>query len=190
MNGGIGLDTVVTGVSVLDSSAVWNSGSYHSVRLGDGSTQTLIDVERIMFGDLTLAFDIGAGEHAGQIYRMYQAAFDRTPDTPGLTFNLANYDNRGFTLKEMANFFVVSPEFASLYGANSSDTTFVDAMYANVLDRGPDAAGLAYYLTRLGNGIWDRADVLAGFAESPENINLVAVNISNGITLQSDILLV
>ena len=190
VHGGTGLDTVVTGISVLDSSAVWNSGSFSGVRLSDGSTQSFLDVERLVFGDLTLAFDTGAGEHAGQIYRMYQAAFDRMPDTPGLTFNLANYDDRGFTLKEMANFFVVSPEFASLYGANSNDTTFVNAMYANVLERGPDAGGLAYYLTRLGDGVWDRADVLAGFAESPENIALVASSTQNGITLQSDLLLV
>ncbi len=187
VNGGSGIDTVNTGLASFNRAALSGSDDLRHLTLAGGGGQTFINVERLVFGAETIAFDVGGP--AGQIYRIYQAAFDRTPDKAGLSFNLANYENKGFTLKDMANFFIVSPEFTKLYGANATDTAFVTAMYANVLDRAPDASGLSYYLERLGSGVWDRAHVLAGFSESPENISLVGTSIANGISLDTAILL-
>lgn len=47
---------------------------------GDGPGDTLINFERLTFSDGTLAFDLD--DVAGQAYRVYQAAFDRTPRYP------------------------------------------------------------------------------------------------------------
>lgn len=53
-------------------------------------------------------------------------------------------------------------------------------LYANVLHRAPDDAGLADHMHDLQSGA-TRADVLAHFAESPKNQALVIGAIANGI---------
>jgi hypothetical protein len=75
--------------------------------------------------------------------------------------------------------FTNSAEFAAKYGA-LSDSQFVTQLYANVLDRQPDAAGLAFYIAGLAAG-WSREEVLDGFAFSPEAIG----NATHGYTGQS-----
>ena len=103
-------------------------------------------------------------------WRLYQASFDRTPDLPGLGYHTASLDH-GLALSQVATQFIASPEFASRYGS-LDDAAFVTQLYANVLDRAPDAGGLAYHVDHLAQGL-ARADVLVGFAESPENQALV-----------------
>lgn len=133
---------------------------------GTDGTDTLINIERLQFSDSVVALDIQGT--AGQTYRLYQAAFHRTPDTPGLSSNVHLID-QGLTLHQMSAAFAVSAEFKDLYGQNPTDTQFVTALYQNVLNRGPDSAGLAGWLGFLSSGQKDRADVLIGFSESPEN---------------------
>lgn len=45
------------------------------------------------------------------------------------------------TLEGTAGAFIASAEFISLYGANPSDATFINLLYANVLHRSPDQGG-------------------------------------------------
>ena len=66
-----------------------------------------------------------------------------------------------------------------MYGANPTDQTFVTTLYAHVLHRSPDAPGFDYWMGVLGHGA-DRAEVLAAFSESPENIVQVVGTIGNG----------
>jgi hypothetical protein len=56
-----------------------------------------------------------------------------------------------------------------LYGANASNSTFVAALYNNVLGRAPDPSGEDFWINSLTTGRMDRGDVLIGFSESPEN---------------------
>lgn len=142
---------------------------------------TLHNVERLHFTNGVLAFDTDGGT-AGQVYRLYQAAFARTPDKVGLTHNLNLVDN-GLGIKTMSSAFIGSAEFVQRYGQNTTDTTFINALYQNVLARDADAAGLAGWQQRLADGSWNRADVLFGFSESGENKALVANAIQGGIWL-------
>ena len=152
----------------------------------DPSSETthLVNVERLQFepeGDglnSTLALDING--NAGQVYRLYQAAFDRTPDTVGLASNVGLVDD-GMNLYDMANAFAQSAEFLSTYGTTTNEQ-YVNTLYNNVLGRDADPAGLAGWLDTLESG-HDRGFVLVGFSESPENIALVAPAIDNGIWL-------
>ncbi len=50
--------------------------------------------------------------------------------------------------------------------------SFATALYQNVLGRAPDSSGLDYWTNQLNSGLQDRADVLMGFANSPENVAL------------------
>jgi serralysin len=123
-----------------------------------------------------VAFDTDGD--AGQAYRLYQAAFNRTPDQAGLGYHIHNLD-RGMTLHDVAQAFVSSNEFKFTYGP-LNNTQFATQLYANVLHRAPDAAGLAYHVANLDAGA-SRADVLIGFSESSENQAALIGVISSGM---------
>jgi Domain of unknown function (DUF4214)/FG-GAP-like repeat len=122
---------------------------------------------------------------AGKAYRIYKAAFDRTPDTGGLGYWIAQMD-KGMDVVEVAARFIDSPEFRSLYGTNPSNAEFLTKVYSNVLDRTPDEAGLAWWVNEMKTNpakSWQK--VLADFSESTENQANVASLIANGIAYDS-----
>lgn len=107
---------------------------------------------------------------------LYQAAFDRKPDTGGLAW-WADAMARGATLQDAAREFAGSAEFASLYGAQASDADYLGHLYQNVLHRSPDAGGYAFWLDALQHGV-TRDMVLTEFAQSAENrVQVVGVAI-------------
>jgi hypothetical protein len=175
LDGGAGFDTAVyTGARA--NFMVAQDGSGFSVTDARGDHATLHGIERVQFGDAMVALDIDGT--AGQAYRLYQAAFDRTPDKAGLGYWIEMLDH-GQTLQDAARDFAASPEFTSLYGASLSDAQFVDALYQNVLHRPAEGAGYDFWVSSL--QIVSRADVLVNFSESAENQAQVVGSIQNGI---------
>src|SRR5690606_11441005 len=146
-------------------------------------TDTLWNVERLQFSDGTLAFDLNG--NAGQAYRLYQAAFERTPDADGLSYWIGQMDNGNTTLGDIADSFLHSPEFVSTYGTEDtvSNSEFVELLYLHTLDRGSDGDGYAYWVDKIDSGATNRRDLLAFFSESNENKAQVADAISDGIWL-------
>lgn len=176
IDGGTGIDTVVYGLSRADYVISRNTDGIY-VR-GVDTYDLLVDVERVAFVDEGLiAFDA----NAAQIYRLYEAAFDRTPDTAGLSYWVAQADE-GLDLRQAAHGFIASAEFAGIYGSAPSDTAFVDLLYQNVLDRSAAEPELAYWVGEMASGR-SRAQVLVDFSESPENVANTASAISEGIWL-------
>lgn len=144
---------------------------------GRDSTQTVRNPFRIDFTDQTLAFDVDG--NAGQVYRLYRAAFNRQPDGPGLGFWIRAMDG-GLTLGDLARDFTRSDEFVRLYGAAPSHDQIIQAIYRNVLHRAPDQAGAAFWLHHLANGL-PLERLLIDFSESLENRQQVAAEIDLGI---------
>lgn len=179
VNGGTGTDTVLTGLTLTKLSQIGGSGDFRYINV-NGFEQTYLGVERLVFNNDTIALDVQG--NAGNVYRLYQAAFARTPDTAGLSHNVHLVD-QGINLHDMAAAFTVSGEFQTRYGTSASDQDFVKALYNNVLDRDPDPIGNASWLQLLGSNQYDRASVLIGFSESPENHTKVDPTISAGIHL-------
>ena len=111
-----------------------------------------------------------SAEITGQVFRLYNATLDRSPDANGFQgwFNglAPGQGPTDATLSQAAGGFVGSAEFQNTYGA-LSDTEFVTTLYRNVLDREPDARGLARWTGDLANGV-SRADVVIGFSEGQE----------------------
>lgn len=105
-------------------------------------------------------------ESAATIARVYQAALGRRPEEAGLRGWKASLD-AGLSLEDMALGFTASAEFAARYGT-PDNAAFVSRLYANVLGRAPDEAGLAAWRDALDAGDTGRAEVLLGFSESPE----------------------
>lgn len=116
---------------------------------------------------------------AGQAYRLYRAAFSRTPDLQGLGYHIAAMQS-GQSLQDISGNFLRSPEFEQRYGTLDT-AAFVTQLYANVLGRAPDAGGLAFHSGNLDSGRLTRAQVLIGFSESLENKQLTAAEIAGGI---------
>lgn len=181
IDGAEGVD-IARFTAAYDTYQVSRSGETISVTSsssGEGR-DTLANVERIEFSNGYLAFDLDGT--AGQTFRLYRAAFDREPDQAGLSHNVTIMDG-GLTIFQMANAFIQSDEFKQTYGENVDDTTFVTLLYQNVLNRGPDQAGLDGWRTQLASGQSDRSQVLFGFSESAENKEAVASLIDDGIWL-------
>lgn len=168
VDGGAGIDTFVLEGFRDEYRVSVNNGTITIVDLlGLEGTDTLRNVERLSFdNDTFISFETGG--FPAEAYRLYQAAFDRTPDKGGLGFWIGQMD-RGADLHTVANAFVSSTEFRDLYGATASNGAIVTALYANVLDRAPDAGGYAHWLGLLDSKKLTVADVLVEFSESREN---------------------
>ena len=179
VNGGSGIDTVVTGLSLSNVSMIGGSGDFRYIN-ATSATQIYNSIERLVFTNDMIALDVQGD--AGQAYRLYQAALNRAPDKAGLSWHVNRLD-QGASLHDVAISFLTSPEFGQRYGAVQSDQAFVTALYANVLSRGPDAGGQAYWLGHLADHSFDRAAVLTGVSESPENHTSVDPSIVSGIHL-------
>jgi len=116
---------------------------------------------------------------ASQAYRLYQAAFNRKPDLPGLGYWVDALE-QGLELVSVADYFVQSREFQQTYGPNLEDNRLIELLYYNVLKRAPEADGFNFWMESLALGV-TRPEILAYFSESPENKGNVLPDISQGI---------
>ena len=130
---------------------------------------------------VTITSVVGTTGNAGQAYRMYQAAFARTPDKTGVSF-WVNQVDKGLSLHDLGQSFISSAEFKGIYGANPNVSTLVTGFYTNVLGRPPDSVGLNFWVGQVQSGM-STADLLVSFSESTENKAHVAPAIQNGIEL-------
>jgi hypothetical protein len=139
----------------------------------------LVNFERVILEGTGTAFDTDGA--AGQAYRLYQAAFDRTPDQFGIGFWISQLD-KGIGLLDVANAFVMSDEFKDKYAKATTNAALVDQFYANILHRAPDATGQAFWTGVLDKHLATVADVLVHFSESPENVAALVGSIQGGIS--------
>jgi hypothetical protein len=145
---------------------------------GANGSDQLVNVERAVFGDTAVALDIDGA--AGMAFRLYQAVFDRAPDPDGLGYWLDALDG-GAALHAVAQSFVDSNEFKSMYGAQPDNLSFLTALYKFALHREPDAAGLAWWNDAIQAGRIGKVDVLIQFSESVENQAQVIGSEQHGI---------
>jgi len=176
IDGGGGWDTVVVAAARASVTVTQISGGF-TVSSAASGTDTVMNVERIRFADVAVAFDINS--HAGDVYRLYQAAFDRHPDLAGLGYWIKAADN-GVSMVTMSSAFENSPEFQAKYGASIDNNAFLTALYNNVLHRAYDQAGFDYWMNALSNGT-SREQALAYFADGSENRAQVIGSIQAGI---------
>ena len=162
--------TIAHGVTIENATG----GGGRDVLTGNAADNTLLggmgaDVltggggnDRLDSGDA-----VAAGAYDGQVFRMYNAAFDRRPDEAGFDSWVAQL-TAGTQLVAVANAFVGSAEFQQTYGSLSTGD-FVERLYLNVLDRNSDTAGKGYWVNQIDGGAQTRAQVLTGFSESAEH---------------------
>lgn len=181
VDAGAGIDTVVFNGNRADYRLRDETWGF-SATAANGEVDGLFNVERIKFNDGYKAIDIDGA--AGEVFRLYQAIFDRAPDLGGMGYWLHRRDT-GTELMQIAKEFmsITAPdgtiEFETLYGKNLSNEQFIVELYDNVLNRAPDASGQAYWLQQI--QLHSREQILMAFSESPENkVNVVEL-IAQGI---------
>ena len=186
ISGSTGSDIIDGGASTDTALYYGNRTNYTISKVSAGWTvsstaegvDTLTNIERLKFADTAIAYDTsGVG---GQTYRVYKAAFNRTPDVGGLGFWISGMDG-GVSLNAVAQGFVNSAEFKTVYGASPTNAQIVTRFYDNVLGRAADSGGYNFWLGNLDSGQSSVAQVLASFSESSENQAAVIGVIENGI---------
>lgn len=141
---------------------------------GESSTHTGTNL--IKFFDKYVSFDVDGPD--GQIYRLYQAAFNRQPDLPGLGFWIWHNQN-GLDMTGISASFIASEEFQKLYGPGVTNTKFVSLLYNNILHREGEKSGMDWWTGHLNAGV-AQASVLYGFSDSAENKTNLAADVANG----------
>ena len=186
LDGGAGVDKAVFTGALANYKLDLTAGQAvvtDSQSARDGA-DTLKNVERLSFSDVSVALDTGANQTAGSGYMLYKAAFNRTPDAGGLGYWINQMDG-GTGYSSVAQNFVNSTEFKTAFGgSNPSVNTLVTKLYTNVLNRAADAGGIAFWQDKLTTGGWTTADVLGFFSTSAENVTNVTPLIANGIQYQ------
>ena len=178
VEGGAGTDTAVyAGARANYMVAHDVNGFTVTDNVGANGLDSLINVERIQFGDTWMALDLNGV--AGQAFRLYQAVLGRAPEAAGLGFWMHFMDG-GMTVNQAAAQFMPSDEYIAKY-QGTDDRAFISKLYNNVLHREGEASGMDFWLKAIQVDHHSRAEVLAWFSESPENQVRVIGSIQNGI---------
>ena len=156
----------------------WSQGILVGTALSTELKSFQLSSFEVRLPDISLSYDKDGS--TGQLYRLYQAAFGRTPDVRGFGYWKDVLENKGMALGQVADEFLNSAESKALYGSEVVDSVFVERLYRNVLHRTPDTAGAAYWLDVLKTGT-KRVDVLLSFADSKENKDATAIGIDAGM---------
>ncbi|WP_456292377.1 DUF4214 domain-containing protein [Pseudomonas sp. AK106] len=165
--GNAGIDTFIFNdaasaytISALDTDTLSVSRSTGAAATFDLSGFNVLD-----FADRELFVLDSAQASIGRLY----AILDRAPDIEGLKFWLS-HGAAGETGAQIADGFVQSAEFSQRL-PDGSNAAFVENLYHNVLDRGSDAGGLAYWVQSLDGGT-SRGQVAFNIANSAESAAL------------------
>jgi Ca2+-binding RTX toxin-like protein len=173
---GLGGDDLLTGGSGIDS-AVYSSprsqyrvtehGTKVSALSGGEGTDTLKEIERLVFSDSALAFDIAG--HAGTVARCLGAVFGKTSveNTAYVGIGLRLLD-QGVTNNDLMQL-----ALESRLGATFSPAAEVELLYRNIAGRAPDAGELAYWSSELAHGDFD----MVSLAQMAAGLDLNALNI-------------
>ncbi len=165
--GNAGIDTFIFNdaasaytISTLDTDTLSISRSTGAAATFDLSGFNVLD-----FADRELFVLDSAQASIGRLYTV----LDRAPDIEGLKFWLS-HGAAGETGAQVASGFVQSAEFSQRL-PDGTNAAFVEQLYHNVLDRGSDAGGLAYWVQSLDGGT-SRGQVAFNIANSPESAAL------------------
>lgn len=183
-------DDTFTGAGVADRVMFSGERSAYTIGFGpdglpiavDGPDghDTLIGIERLVFKDVTLAFD----EEAHEVYRAYHAGFNRAPEKEGASFWVSEMDTGKQNLLSMSLHILHSREFVDAHGDvdHMSSPTLVEMIYSNILGRMPTAPEISYWTDRMMIDL-KPGGFLAAVSESPENRAITDVQIVGGVEL-------
>ncbi len=175
---GGGVDTVEAGLG--NSTITGGTGDYAVVKLAGNATNYQVtvngghaivtntatnkttDISKIQYVQLdnNKALIFAKDSLEASVAALYHTAFGRDAEPGGLDYWF-DTARGGASLKQIANAFTSSAEFASV--AAKDNLSFVQGLYQNTFGRAGEAAGVAYWMDALAHGS-TRADLLAHFS--------------------------
>ncbi len=155
----------------LDSDDMKYAAALRTLFLGQAGSGRDIDLlahRAVEFGSSTVVSELAGSEAwAGALLTtMYRDVLGRAPDPGGLRFWLDRLEN-GMLTQQVGAQFYSSPEYVEAAG---STDVWLRRLYRALLEREPDAPGLAYWKNRLAQGT-SPYEVTASFYSSPESRN-------------------
>lgn len=181
IDGGAGTDAAKW-TSPRRSYDIFINAGDDSIVTGQQESDTIRNVEKFIFTDGEFRTD--TEDIAAQIYRIYGATLDRTPDAGGLKYWVSELESGISDIRTTVNNFTASEEFQVKYGS-LDDGAFLSLLYNNVLGRDPDAEGFQYWTNSMSNGM-SRSEVVLNFSEAAENIEITRPEVERGIWVRDD----
>jgi V8-like Glu-specific endopeptidase len=177
LNGQGGIDTAIYLYTRNEYRLSHSAGTIAvSDMLGDEGTDTLQNIERVSFEDMTVNLEIGvasrtiAPSQLKLLEELYVAFFNRVPEADGLAYWIEQ-SRVGVSINQIADAFydaaVLYPTLTR-YSGSMSHTDFVNTVYRNVLGRadGGDAEGVAFWSGALANGTQTRGALVTSMLAS------------------------
>ncbi|WP_022704462.1 DUF4214 domain-containing protein [Pseudorhodobacter ferrugineus] len=149
-----------------------NSGARSREQVVNGFSESVELRQKTEAGTLAFSYEGVKMELMDDVFRLYQAVLGRSPDMGGFNTWVDRLAS-GVSLTSVISGFVNSNEFQTTY-SRATASEFVTLLYANVLNRAPDAAGLNAWVSRLDSGSHSRENVVFGFVQSREFITKTA----------------
>jgi hypothetical protein len=175
IDGGTGRDTLrLMGASRAEYTMRIKDGAVVMTHLkpdADG-TDIVANVELLQYAGQAGTVDFNQSEIAGLV-RMYSTAFGRNADTGGINFWIEAHE-KGFSMMEIAHFFMASEEGKADFGT-LSNRDFVTKLYDVAMHRVASAGEVDFWTNHLDRGALDRGEVLYYFSTSEEKAELVGV---------------
>ncbi|HEX8593899.1 MAG TPA: DUF4214 domain-containing protein [Pseudomonas sp.] len=132
---------------------------------------------------------MAASAYFDQIQQIYIAYLGRPADPDGLDYWANQVDAEGGSLAGVVGGFSASAESTALYGQLTTDQV-ITAIYVNLFNRQPDAAGLAYWKQQLDDGAVPQAQaaqaILLGALTSDVTAVANKLTVAKAFTAQVD----
>jgi len=167
LDGGPGIDVAVYGAT--RAGATFNrTATGHTVTSALDGTDTLVNVERLKFTDISVALDLSG--NAGTVAKILGAVFGRAEVANEAYAGIGLYYIDGGMTYEALTQLAIDARL----GTGASHLTVVDLLYTNVVGSPPLAADRDYFV-----GLLDRAEyTVAGLGVMAADIDLNVVNIN------------
>lgn len=185
-NGGAGNDTFLAdiGIDVIDGAMGLDTVIYSNQRsdyrvskvndglgvidmVGNGNVDNLTSIERLVFTDKNLAFDLDANENAGITAKILGAVFGKD--------SLTNKEYIGIGLRMLDNgtSYIDLMELAinTKLGVDANYADLVNLLYTNVMGIAPTAVDLDYFVEQLEDGTYTKSSLGIMAADTEININ-------------------
>lgn len=162
-----GVDTVVFG-STRAAATVTGTTASRTVSSSVDGSDTLLNIERLQFSDVLLAYDTSAGGRTHAVLAIWQAAFNRAPDKAELSRWTATLDAFDGNTRDLAQALI------NAYAPGVTNDILVTYLWSTLFGGTVPADVLASFTGLLANGTFSQASLVEAAALQEVNLAEIA----------------
>jgi hypothetical protein len=184
IDGGEGFDTVVYSVASAEVSFTEGDTRHLVIQniANPSESDTLLSIERLQFSDKSYALDIGVDGNAGVAAKAIIASFGVNGLNVYMRTALSLVDSGQATLEDLCDLVVANNLIENEIGS-STNGSFVDHVYENLVGFAPSDADHDTYTALLDTGFYSKSSLLALAANSPLTTDIMTANLVDLIGL-------